>query len=1180
MITPEAAMEEKSDGLEIVSVGKLYSGPWEKKYWSSSRGKDRYPYPIGYKGLRNQNGVTYELEILEGLKGPLFLITAADGQSNSGRTPDIAWECFQKKGCPRIKSLPGKRFSCKIDGVEFFGFKNASVQRLLRELVADVSETAEKLQPASNYPSRVALETNHPSQCIKTDVDPDLPLHMKKTEITGKRSRTEKIKTINSNSSTGLKKDRHRKKQCTADASHSIGRIHESIKSPKVLPGSVRLECVVQKEQNQGLEEDSSQLASMITNDHHNEHYFLPQDENKCSSNETQPSLEEVRALHKDGKPFDRSDVFKGEVHANPSIKQTIEEMLDTNDLHLINDAKLNALNTLDHLIDDSSNRASTNRDDDITAHDTTLSDVLRTNSHIEEEIGIPCSNSSSVKTECKRYHQEVAKPMRTDLPPGALPSFKTFSRKKKNAEPTGKSPYMFQEETKSDLDSITSVSKLSENLNLEMKKEDIKFAQRDQVAVLPCGGHVDSIVPDSLDDYEDVYVPDTELPESCEIVKNDESSPDLDTRLCGTPKLPDVVDSEEGSRDCNDFQIDLCDNAHDLRISDTSMACKTTLETVSNTIDGCGVVAIEVLTIVEPMRENVPLSESIICREFRDDSDGEACAKVSPSSAVRPSKWHDHVRSQVERELSGNEQKVGRSPLFAHVEDRATSVDGVLHDVTTLLQREENNRILDGDYNSDAHPTNSRQDDQNLDEVGEHTDDQNYVSSSLSYMQNYRMDTYGCLSGKKIESDDSNITSTGINDTNNKLKGSLKLVSCYVHPVPVSMVLVAATEEVIHICVLCGPYLQKERKLFIYKAPLMGEDEGHPSFVGYASLGLPFGRDIELDSSAMQFSPDGHFLLLLNSIKVPCCREGNVYCPCSACGSDLQDNAVKIMQIKAGYASVIARLQSTGRICCILVCRPHHLIAADDSGKLYIWTMNSTWSEKTEECFVQSPSCMTHLTGLKRIPNLLHLVLGINGLGEFSVWDINKRVLVSKFSSPHTSVFQCVPLSLFTWKVGCNILQDLCIGEVFDKIVDSTKASLSVKGGNEVVSYVEGDEVVVWLLVSTAPDCDELGYQYQISEQSDPLRCWRLALLANNTVIMGDMLEPRTAAVGASVGSGIIGTSDGHVYMWDFVTGTKIGSLHHFKDGSVSSIATDDSHMGALAIANDGGQLIVYLPT
>ena len=44
----------------------------------------------------------------------------SDGHSGSGQTPDIAWEKVQKKGCPRIKIWHGKRFSCKIDGVEVY----------------------------------------------------------------------------------------------------------------------------------------------------------------------------------------------------------------------------------------------------------------------------------------------------------------------------------------------------------------------------------------------------------------------------------------------------------------------------------------------------------------------------------------------------------------------------------------------------------------------------------------------------------------------------------------------------------------------------------------------------------------------------------------------------------------------------------------------------------------------------------------------------------------------------------------------------------------------------------------------------------------------------------------------------------------------------------------------------
>ena len=57
-------------------------------------------------------------------------ITSADGHSSSGQTPDIAWDKFQKKYCPRVKVWHGnrKRFSCNIDGVEVVYIQINSVQ--------------------------------------------------------------------------------------------------------------------------------------------------------------------------------------------------------------------------------------------------------------------------------------------------------------------------------------------------------------------------------------------------------------------------------------------------------------------------------------------------------------------------------------------------------------------------------------------------------------------------------------------------------------------------------------------------------------------------------------------------------------------------------------------------------------------------------------------------------------------------------------------------------------------------------------------------------------------------------------------------------------------------------------------------------------------------------------------
>ncbi|XP_058744306.1 uncharacterized protein LOC131616867 [Vicia villosa] len=150
---PSAPAPENEYNLEVISIGSLYNGQWHKKYWSTSRGKDRHPYPVGYQAVRAHNGVTCKMEILEGVNGPTFLISSDDGNSASGKTPDIAWAGFQRKGFTRTtKVLRRKRHSPKMDGVELFGFKNQFILRLLRRLVADTNGIAE--------PSGLVADTN------------------------------------------------------------------------------------------------------------------------------------------------------------------------------------------------------------------------------------------------------------------------------------------------------------------------------------------------------------------------------------------------------------------------------------------------------------------------------------------------------------------------------------------------------------------------------------------------------------------------------------------------------------------------------------------------------------------------------------------------------------------------------------------------------------------------------------------------------------------------------------------------------------------------------------------------------------------------------------------------------------------------------------------------------------
>lgn len=86
--------------------------------------------------------------------------------------------------------------------------------------------------------------------------------------------------------------------------------------------------------------------------------------------------------------------------------------------------------------------------------------------------------------------------------------------------------------------------------------------------------------------------------------------------------------------------------------------------------------------------------------------------------------------------------------------------------------------------------------------------------------------------------------------ELNNELQNIVELVGCYVHPMPISSLLLSTKGNEIYICVLCGLLMDRDRTLFIYKLPIKEPSVGCPSFVGHSSAMLPilknyFGREV-----------------------------------------------------------------------------------------------------------------------------------------------------------------------------------------------------------------------------------------------------------------------------------------------------------------------------------------------
>lgn len=116
---------------------------------------------------------------------------------------------------------------------------------------------------------------------------------------------------------------------------------------------------------------------------------------------------------------------------------------------------------------------------------------------------------------------------------------------------------------------------------------------------------------------------------------------------------------------------------------------------------------------------------------------------------------------------------------------------------------------------------------------------------------------------------------------------------------------------------------------------------------------------------------------------------------------------------------------------------------------------------------------------------------------------DIYKHTLISRFSSPGMSVSRCISCGLFRWqKRGERKNEELIVNE----IMHATNMSFEGKSENPIYSPDDKD-VAIWLLISTVSDPDSQFYRSS-QQQSKPTECWRLALLVDDTLIIGSVLD------------------------------------------------------------------------
>ncbi|KAL0424869.1 UNVERIFIED_CONTAM: hypothetical protein Sradi_1021700 [Sesamum radiatum] len=787
------------------------------------QGKDRYPYPVGYKS-----------------------ISSTDGKSCCGDTPDMAWENLQKKGCSKL--WHGKRFSCKIDGVEFFGFKNTFVQRLIRELVANVGGTAEQSSLPSNFSSG-ACEGIHQLQCKASGPDPDLLKDLARPRITGKRSRKDQV--VNSKRLNGTHFEHHQQENCTTDASASNSNQGDQSNCGSSDPSS-------------------SAAASEVSRFRYGPEVLGPEHSAAMTENGNNLPVAE--------RGFQDSLVMADHLKVG-------EEMGgETNVQHGIlvaNDADLWAPDTLDHAGDSSPKN-------DVEMHcilkdaivnDVAKSEILATDSLPEDEKGTSVYNTSSEKCDTDSVGQEIAKSMMTVLLPRAVPLLKTFTRKKKKNANTSKiHPPRSQEENKManiSMNDATIARELAEHSDLRGKNGKACIPCDGHDSVVSTSGNSDSVVPDSFENENDN--PQDLLP-LADAFRAGQVPSGRDPRA----QLPTDGNAETNPRLCS-----------------------------------------------SGIREHVinPHSEgqTVLSEKPKKDSRKTDAMLVATKGAILA-----HVK-----EVTADSK---RARFNCNSMDKLPSTHA-----SSLQGTSTSESKMDISFSDTCIPEKSdaKHKDKDFADCG---------NSGLNFQ--IKSTSYSCsaTANRKMIDD---ARSNGKVMLKSKLQGLPELFACYVHPMPVSMVELIGKENEIFICVKCG-HSEQENILFVYRAPKNGKHMGYPSWIGHVPIALQIPENI----LGRNLTPDGESLVLLNSTKVPYCREGKLHCSCPACALDcFEENAVKIVKLRSGYASLVTRLETTQRICCFLVCEPNFLLAAEEGGKLKLWVMNSGWRREFLQSNYEKPS-------------------------------------------------------------------------------------------------------------------------------------------------------------------------------------------------------------------------------